>query len=271
MLLLRSKYCFTQVSLLLSEYFFVGTVGIFNLNKQLSKYGKSQTALLSTFHIVNSYGLFRRMTGVEGRDELIFYGSDDGHKWKLYEFYHKPSKTNIMPTFIAPHQPRLDWQLWFSALQPRVNPNDYVIMLVQKMLYNSPSVMQLLKTNPFDSRPPKFIKINKYTYHFSDWNELKSDDWIPKIWWNSKVSVNSNFLQPIHLKDQLNNSPDISEYPLHHMQQINLLYCYIGFYISLITIYGVKLILSLKIKSKVQNQEDKNNNQSTIRETIKIA
>ncbi|NXR90485.1 LMF2 factor, partial [Hypocryptadius cinnamomeus] len=33
------------------------------------------------FQVVNSYGLFRRMTGVGGRPEVILEGSYDGHSW----------------------------------------------------------------------------------------------------------------------------------------------------------------------------------------------
>ncbi|OWK50800.1 Lipase maturation factor 2 [Lonchura striata] len=35
------------------------------------------------FQLVNSYGLFRRMTGVGGRPEVILEGSYDGHSWTL--------------------------------------------------------------------------------------------------------------------------------------------------------------------------------------------
>jgi hypothetical protein len=55
------------------------------------------------------------MTGVGGRPELIFEGSDDLQKWTEYEFYYKPGKLDEISPFIVPHQPRLDWQLWFAA------------------------------------------------------------------------------------------------------------------------------------------------------------
>lgn len=35
------------------------------------------------FQVVNSYGLFRRMTGVGGRPEVILEGSHDGHSWTV--------------------------------------------------------------------------------------------------------------------------------------------------------------------------------------------
>lgn len=67
------------------------------------------------YHIFSSYGLFRRMTGVNGRPELIFEGSADGKNWLEFEFYYKPGKTDKLSLPVIPHQPRLEWQLWFAA------------------------------------------------------------------------------------------------------------------------------------------------------------
>lgn len=57
---------------------------------------------LDHLHLVNSYGLFRRMTGVEGRPEVIIEGSDnvDG-PWKEYEFLYKPGNVNNSLPFVG--------------------------------------------------------------------------------------------------------------------------------------------------------------------------
>lgn len=34
------------------------------------------------------------MTGINGRPELIFEGSENGKEWLEYEFYYKPGKIN---------------------------------------------------------------------------------------------------------------------------------------------------------------------------------
>lgn len=53
-------------------------------------------------HIVNSYGLFRRMTGVDGRPEVIIEGSDDiDGPWKEYEFLYKPGNVNNSLPFVG--------------------------------------------------------------------------------------------------------------------------------------------------------------------------
>ncbi|HEY1336940.1 MAG TPA: lipase maturation factor family protein, partial [Bryobacteraceae bacterium] len=64
--------------------------------------------------IVNSYGLFASMT--TERPEIQIEGSNDGVEWKAYEFPYKPGNLRRAPPVIEPHQPRLDWQMWFAAL-----------------------------------------------------------------------------------------------------------------------------------------------------------
>src|SRR6266581_163435 len=69
---------------------------------------------LQSFRIVNGYGLFRVMT--KDRDEIVIEGSADGIDWLPYEFKWKPGDVKRAPGWCAPHQPRLDWQMWFAAL-----------------------------------------------------------------------------------------------------------------------------------------------------------
>ena len=129
-------------------------------------------AIQSTFHVASGYGLFRRITGVDGRYELLIYGSDDMEDWKLYEFYHKPSKLKERPSIVFPHQPRLDWQMWFSALSPKLSQRDlYLHSLLFRILNGSKSVLALLKNNPFPDHPPKYAKISKVIYKFTDYGK----------------------------------------------------------------------------------------------------
>src|SRR5437870_803851 len=70
---------------------------------------------LEAFRIVNGYGLFRVMT--KDRGEIVIEGSADGINWAPYEFKWKPADVKRAPGWCAPHQPRLDWQMWFAALE----------------------------------------------------------------------------------------------------------------------------------------------------------
>ena len=123
---------------------------------------------LSRFYILNDYGLFARMTTV--RNEIVIEGSDDGTNWKEYRFYHKPVALNRAPTQIAPLQPRLDWQLWFSALS--TTPQDaWWSGFISRLLQGSPEVLSLLLHNPFPEKPPRFIRAHLYRYRFNSLSE----------------------------------------------------------------------------------------------------
>ncbi|MBI5771101.1 MAG: lipase maturation factor family protein [Verrucomicrobia bacterium] len=113
----------------------------------------------------NSYGLFAVMTNP--RPELIIEGSDDGRDWRAYEFPHKPGAPARRPTWVAPHQPRLDWQLWFAALAPPQH-NRWMLALAEHLLRGTPDVLALLAPDPFPQKPPRFVRIVRYEYHFTD-------------------------------------------------------------------------------------------------------
>lgn len=117
------------------------------------------------FSIANSYGLFAAMT--KSRPEIVIEGSDDGVSWKAYEFKWKPTDIKRRPAFCEPHMPRLDWQMWFAALDPYGNQQWYISFAV-KLLQGEPAVLKLMATNPFPDRPPKFVRADMFDYHFSD-------------------------------------------------------------------------------------------------------
>jgi lipase maturation factor len=48
--------------------------------------------------------------------QVILEGTIDGREWKEYEFKYKAGSVERRPPVVAPHQPRLDWQMWFAAL-----------------------------------------------------------------------------------------------------------------------------------------------------------
>jgi predicted DCC family thiol-disulfide oxidoreductase YuxK len=125
---------------------------------------------LSPFRSINSYGLFAIMT--TNRMEIVIEGSTDGKTWLPYEFEYKPGDVNRRPRFVAPHQPRLDWQMWFAALGTyRENP--WLIHFCLRLLHGSPDVLKLLETNPFPTAPPRYIRAVAYDYHFTNFAERR--------------------------------------------------------------------------------------------------
>ena len=83
------------------------------------------------FRTISGYGLFRDMT--TERVEIIFQGSSDGITWHDYEFRWKPGDVTRAPRVVAPHQPRLDWQMWFAPLNLR-GSSYWLERLMQRLL-----------------------------------------------------------------------------------------------------------------------------------------
>jgi hypothetical protein len=142
------------------------------------------------FRIVNGYGLFRVMT--KSRPEIILEGSADGTDWLSYEFKWKPGDLNQAPRWVAPHQPRLDWQMWFAALGTyRQNP--WLVHFVECLLRNHPDVTRLLESNPFPNNPPRYIRATLYEYHFASWAEHRATG----VWWRREKF--GEYLPPVSL------------------------------------------------------------------------
>lgn len=113
--------------------------------------------------IVNPYGLFAVMT--VRRPELSIEGSDDGETWQEYTFRYKVSDPNRAPRYVAPHQPRLDWQMWFAALG---SPPGWLLALVLRLLEGSPEVLKLFARNPFPEHPPRYLRAILHDYKMTD-------------------------------------------------------------------------------------------------------
>jgi hypothetical protein len=131
---------------------------------------------LSPFHLVSSYGLFSVMT--TERPEIIVEGSADGVTWLAYEFKWKPGNIKRAPRFVAPHQPRLDWQMWFAALGSYQN-QPWFIRFLSRLLEGSPEVLSLMQYNPFPARPPRYIRGAVFDYRFTNLAELRATG----EWW----------------------------------------------------------------------------------------
>ena len=148
---------------------------------------------VSLYQLSSGYGLFRSMTGVGkdnsyppstsrigglppsvvARPEIIIEGLDaDSGEWKEIHFRHKPGSTATPPTFVVPHQPRLDFQMRFAALGGYPQ-NPWFVHLVYKLLKgNCPEVVRLLDESryPFKDKPPAVISSRLHEYDFTRLN-----------------------------------------------------------------------------------------------------
>ena len=131
---------------------------------------------VEVFRIVNGYGLFRVMT--KDRGEIVIEGSADGIDWLPYEFKWKPGEVQRAPGWCAPHQPRLDWQMWFAALGAP-QQNRWFGGLIVRLLQGSRDVSRLLARNPFPDQPPRYIRAGFYRYRFTTVEEHRQSG----AWW----------------------------------------------------------------------------------------
>jgi predicted DCC family thiol-disulfide oxidoreductase YuxK len=134
--------------------------------------------VIEPLHIVSGYGLFAVMT--TERDEIVIEGSYDGAEWREYQFRYKPGDVSRRPSWNIPHQPRLDWQMWFAALEDPRRLRWFPSFL-QALLENNPTVMTLMQTNPFPDKPPLYVRAQFYRYTYSSGEEKARG-----VWWERR-------------------------------------------------------------------------------------
>ncbi len=100
------------------------------------------------------------------RQELEIVGSMDGINWQSYVFRYKPGPLDRAPPFNVPHQPRLDWLMWF--LPPQFPDQLYWFdRFMRKLAQGEEKVTALLAYNPFPDRPPRYLRVRVWRYHFT--------------------------------------------------------------------------------------------------------
>ena len=152
--------------------------------------------LIGPLQIVSAYGLFSIMT--TKRREIVIEGSYDGVEWHEYEFRYKPGDVARAPPWNIPHQPRLDWQMWFAALD---NPQRlrWFWRFLERLLENEPTVTALLARNPFADKPPTYVRALFYDYAFAGREEKARGQW-----WHRQLL--GEYFPAVHLKVPVNRA-----------------------------------------------------------------
>jgi len=148
-------------------------------------------SFLTPFGIVNIYGPFAVMT--RARNEIVIEGSADKRSWQEYQFKYKPGDLEKCPGWVAPHQPRIDWQMWFAALN-KPEHERWLFNLMIRLLQNSEPVTAIFKHNPFPDDPPASVRARFYEYTFTSIEERKNTS---KCWNRTLVG---EYYPPISLR-----------------------------------------------------------------------
>jgi hypothetical protein len=95
------------------------------------------------------------------RPEITIEASADGKNWSPYEFRYKMDPANTRMPFLMPHMPRLDWQLWFAALEYRSSgqPPAWIMPLLGRLQEGSAAVLGLLEPDGAAESTPRFFRL----------------------------------------------------------------------------------------------------------------
>ena len=163
--------------------------------------------------LVNTYGAFGSVG--DKRYELVIEGTLDADpntdNWRAYELPCKPGDLSRRPCILGPYHRRLDWLIWFAAMEPcewKIVPQDgeqilacfftdedghrrayrprdpWWFHLVAKLLAGDATIRELIAVDPFDGKPPKWLRIRRFRYEFGDdtwWKRSEPTMWLPPI------------------------------------------------------------------------------------------
>ncbi len=157
---------------------------------------------IAPFRSINGYGLFRAMT--TSRPEIVVEASADGVIWNELAFRFKPGDVNRPPRAAQPHMPRLDWQMWFAALDP--GRADWLGSFVARLFEGEPAVLGLLGEANRQAEPPRYVRLRLYDYTFSEPGAGAPHGAAggPAVWWRRELLYD---LSPVLERDAFVQTP----------------------------------------------------------------
>jgi hypothetical protein len=122
--------------------------------------------------ICNPYGAFAVMT--TERFEWILEASLDEQTWESISFKWKPGDIYRWPRQVAPFMPRVDWHMWFAALESKQLPFWVTNMIKRFADPDAVAMRGLFERVPFDGKPIPYIRVAYYRYQFTDWKTWRA-------------------------------------------------------------------------------------------------
>jgi len=132
-------------------------------------------ASFNRWQLVNTYGAFGTVT--RQRIEIVVEGTldedpDESAHWQEYGFKGKPGDVRRLPRQWAPYHLRLDWLMWFLPL--RTVHEEWFYAFLAKLLEADPPMLRLLRRDPFDGAPPRWVRARSYHYRFTTRREFRA-------------------------------------------------------------------------------------------------
>ncbi len=119
---------------------------------------------LEPFRVANRYHVFPTIE--RQRLELVIEASADGQNWQPLDFRYRPDDPAQAPAFIIPHQPRLDWMLWFVPRNPLFL--ELLERFLDRVRAGEPVVTALLAQPPVKGSDPLWLRLGVYRYRFTN-------------------------------------------------------------------------------------------------------
>jgi hypothetical protein len=136
------------------------------------------------FHLANTYHLFASITRerIEPEFQTLADGpveerETDDDAWTAQHFRHKPGNVTRAPDFVAPHQPRVDFRLWFYGLDFQRRVPTYVSTLLERLCEDPGAVQPLFRT-PLPPQPAA-VRLVFWQYQFTSPAEKRATG----AWW----------------------------------------------------------------------------------------
>jgi hypothetical protein len=134
--------------------------------------------LYAPYRVVNTYHLFGHITRERIEPEFQTF---DGTVWAPHHMHYKAGPLDRASPFVAPHQPRVDFLLWFYGLSFRERTPHYVASLLERMC-DAPAAVQELFTDPLPEHPQS-VRIVFSRYQFTTPEERESSGEVWKRTW----------------------------------------------------------------------------------------
>jgi hypothetical protein len=137
-------------------------------------------AIYAPLRLVSTYHLFAAIT--RERIEPEVQTTSDGLTWTAHDLRFKPGDPTRAPPFVAPHQPRLDFQLWFYGLSRRRGVPAYVQGLLDRVCHDPDAVAGFF-AGPLPNRPAS-ARIAFFRYRFTTPAERRATG----AWWTREAA-----------------------------------------------------------------------------------
>lgn len=157
-------------------YLFVSTViGVASLlPRGAPMWSEEVASALQPFWAINAFHLFGSIT--TERIEPLFE-TREGERWTSQPLRYKPGPPDRAPPFVAPHQPRLDFLLWFYGLRAGGRPPAYVVGLLKQLCIDAVDLQRFFPA-PLPQRPDAVrIRFARYTFTSAEERRATGNWW----------------------------------------------------------------------------------------------